>query len=46
MYNALNAFLVKPWVTGYTPYPLDFNWPGSFNPTTNPDIDTDHDARL
>lgn len=39
MYNTVQAYLVKPWVQGLTPNPLDFNWPGSFAPAEI-DIDT------
>jgi oligopeptide transport system substrate-binding protein len=39
MWNNVNAYLVKPWVTGYATTPQDAGWPGSINPITI-DIDT------
>ena len=32
MYHDVQAFLVKPWVKDYEPNPMDFQWPGSFDP--------------
>jgi oligopeptide transport system substrate-binding protein len=32
MFHTVQAFLVKPWVKGCKPNPLDFDWPGSFEP--------------
>lgn len=39
MYHTTNNYLVKPWVKGLQPNPMDFTWPGSFAPTSI-DIDT------
>lgn len=32
MWNNVNAYLVKPWVTGYETTPTDSNYPGQINP--------------
>ena len=32
MYNNVNSYLVKPWVTGLELTPQDSDWPGSNNP--------------
>jgi len=32
MWNNVNAYLVKPWVTGLSLTPQDADWPGSINP--------------
>jgi oligopeptide transport system substrate-binding protein len=34
MWNNVNSYLVKPWVTGYELTPQDTDWPGSNNATT------------
>jgi oligopeptide transport system substrate-binding protein len=39
MWNNVNAYLVKPWVTGIETTPQDSGWPGDINPI-NIDIDT------
>jgi oligopeptide transport system substrate-binding protein len=39
MYNTVNPYLVKPWVTGITTTPQDHGFPGSGNPIAI-DIDT------
>ncbi len=39
MWNNVNSYLVKPWVTGISATPQDSDWPGSLNPTAV-DIDT------
>jgi oligopeptide transport system substrate-binding protein len=39
MWNNINNYLVKPWVTGITTTPQDAGWPGDINPI-GIDIDT------
>jgi oligopeptide transport system substrate-binding protein len=39
MWNNVNAYMVKPWVTGITTTPQDSGWPGDINPI-GIDIDT------
>ncbi len=39
MWNRVNSYLVKPWVSGYQMTPQDSDWPGSVNPSVL-DIDT------
>jgi len=39
MWNNINSYLVKPWVSGITTTPQDSDWPGSNEPW-NVDIDT------
>jgi oligopeptide transport system substrate-binding protein len=39
MYNSLNHYLVKPWVTGIKQTPQDSGWPGDVDPI-GIDIDT------
>jgi oligopeptide transport system substrate-binding protein len=39
MWNSVNNFLIKPWVTGIELTPQDADWPGAINPTVI-DIDT------
>jgi oligopeptide transport system substrate-binding protein len=33
-YNSISHFLVKPWVTGYSPTPQDSEYPGDVTPWT------------
>jgi oligopeptide transport system substrate-binding protein len=40
MWNNVNSYLVKPWVTGIETTPQDSNWPGQVNPI-GMDIDLD-----
>lgn len=39
MWNDVNSFLVKPWVSGFNTTPQDSDWPGSVDPLTL-DLDT------
>jgi len=39
MYHTTQVYLVKPWVKGYRTSALDYDWPGSFDPTSI-EIDT------
>ena len=39
MWNNVNAYLVKPWVSGIVKTPQDSGWPGDIAPWTI-DIDT------
>jgi oligopeptide transport system substrate-binding protein len=39
MWNNVNSYLVKPWVSGYETTPQDGDWPGSINPIVV-DVDT------
>jgi oligopeptide transport system substrate-binding protein len=34
MWNNVNRYLVKPWVTGYANTPMDPAWPGQYTPWT------------
>lgn len=44
MWNNVNAYLVKPWVTGIVKTPQDAGWPGDISPWTI-DIDTTAQSR-